>query len=97
MRGVINGQLSRQLNLIQTPERFFSPPSRKINFFQKVTFFQARLRATQKPHSHHENTTTSPQKTIQKTHAFPKPPSKNALKPAQISSQPTPELSCKKT
>jgi hypothetical protein len=45
-------------------------------YFQKVKCFRPRLRAIEKPHPHHKSTTTSPQKTIQKTPVFPKPPQK---------------------
>jgi hypothetical protein len=47
------------------------------NIFQKWHFLRPRSRATQPPYSHHKNTTTPPQKTIQKTPAVPQPPSKH--------------------
>src|SRR5271170_5258026 len=48
-----------------------------------------------RPQFHHESTTNSPQKTIQKAPDFPKPPSKTPVK-AQKKLRPPPELfSCK--
>jgi hypothetical protein len=44
--------------------------------FQKVKFFSPQKPTTQKPHPHHQSTTTSPQKTITKNTLFPKPPLK---------------------
>jgi hypothetical protein len=41
--------------------------------FRKVTFFQSSKPTIQNTITNHEITTTSPQKTITKTHVFPKP------------------------
>jgi hypothetical protein len=46
-----------------------------------VTFFRAQKTTIQNTTTHHAITTTSPQKTIQKTHTISKPPRKNAPAP----------------
>jgi hypothetical protein len=46
--------------------------------FSKIDIFWPRKPTTQKPRSHQQITTTSPQKTIKKHCGKPKTPSKNA-------------------